>query len=48
MALSAVVLQQKFLHSQIKILIFDFDKTFINDDSENSMSFENIYIRNQF
>jgi len=32
----------------LKILAIDFDKTFIDDDSGSSMSFENIYIRNQF
>jgi len=41
-------LAKKILNSPLKILAIDFDKTFIDDDSGSSMSFENIYIRNQF
>ncbi|CAF2344260.1 unnamed protein product [Rotaria sp. Silwood2] len=41
-------LAKKILSSPLKILAIDFDKTLIDDDSGSSMSFENIYIRNQF
>ena len=41
-------LAKKILQSPFKILAIDFDKTLIDDDSGSSMSFENIYIRNQF
>ncbi|CAF3289047.1 unnamed protein product [Rotaria socialis] len=43
-----IKLAKKILDSPLKILAIDFDKTLIDDDSGRSMSFENIYIRNQF
>lgn len=41
-------LLKKLLKSPVKILAIDFDRTFIDDDSGSWMSFQNLYIRNQF
>lgn len=41
-------LAKKLLKSPVKLLAIDFDRTLIDHDSGSWMSFQNLYIRNQF